>query len=343
MRMLPRLLVAGLAMSVAAGRVSAAVPSTASPVAAQLLQYLGFSAGDRDSVLEKGGVLHSALISDQQSPEEVVAVGALLLLSAANADAVIDVLLHEDTFHEVHGITRYKLLAEDARGTDQFAGLPVDSIGDVSRIGADPLAVLNLAAAESKAFRIGRNAANPQLQISRAMAGVLAQRLASYVTQGLSGIAQYDRTKGASVRPDRELESALRSLAFLDAEYPAFANNLRTARTVGTVRQRFFRLETQLQGANVISLSRELRQDLPGRAIGADVHFYASRGYNAMLTLFGVVAYDKRWLVFAINHTFTDQVLGFGESLKRSVARKEIAARLARHLEAVRTKVKDPR
>lgn|GEM_PF-2184154 len=44
--------------------------------------------------------------------------------------------------------------------------------------------------------------------------------------------------------------------------------------------------------------------------------------------------------MFAINHTFTDQVTGFASDLKRSVARKEIASRLARHLETVREKLK---
>ena len=75
------------------------------PLAAELLHYLGFKPGDRGAVLEKGGVLQSGLTADEHFPEEVAAVGAMLLVNAVDAvdaDAVIDAFLHVDTFHRVH-------------------------------------------------------------------------------------------------------------------------------------------------------------------------------------------------------------------------------------------------
>jgi hypothetical protein len=37
-----------------------------------------------------------------------------------------------------------------------------------------------------------------------------------------------------------------------------------------------------------------------------------------MLYVIGVIPYEKDWMVFTINQTFTDQVRGFGSSVRRS-------------------------
>jgi hypothetical protein len=65
-------------------------PST--PLVEGLLRYLGFSSTDRDAVLEKGGVLHSGLTKNKQYPEEVVAVGAMLLSYSARPLSVCSCL-----------------------------------------------------------------------------------------------------------------------------------------------------------------------------------------------------------------------------------------------------------
>ena len=74
-------------------------------------------------------------------------------------------------------------------------------------------------------------------------------------------------------------------------------------------------------------------------ALGADLHFYASRGYNSMQTFIGAVPYGAHSLVFAVNHTFTDEVLGFASRLRKHVARSRIAETLAGHLEEVRRQI----
>ena len=69
------------------------------------------------------------------------------------------------------------------------------------------------------------------------------------------------------------------------------------------------------------------------------MHFYASREYNAMLTVVGVVPYGPDWMVFALNHVFTDQVLGFGSSMKRRVGRDLVAAQLGKQLAETRRRL----
>ena len=55
----------------------------------------------------------------------------------------------------------------------------------------------------------------------------------------------------------------------------------------------YYWMQRRVEADNVLALSAELRRRDARVAIGADVHFYASREYNAMLTVIGVVPYGK--------------------------------------------------
>ena len=62
-----------------------------------------------------------------------------------------------------------------------------------------------------------------------------------------------------------------------------------------------------------------------------------------MLTLIGVVPYGGDWMVFAINHTFTDQVTGFGSTVRRGVGRDLVAAELGKQLAETRRRLAGPK
>ncbi|MGH8509407.1 MAG: hypothetical protein ACREVH_11930, partial [Gammaproteobacteria bacterium] len=232
---------------------AASATASVHPLASELLHYLGFKPGDRGAVLETGGVLQSGLTEGEQFPEEVAAVGAMLLVNAVNADAVIDAFLHADTFHRVHQVTRFKVLGADT--ANAFANFRFSSAGEVERIRRDPLKILNLSASEATFFRSGGSgSADP---ISQAMARVLAQRLGSFISTGIAGIEPYQRANRDPVRPNRELESALRSLALLADDYPGFLDHLRQGGPVERGSRSYFRLDAPFQGVEVVALSSE--------------------------------------------------------------------------------------
>jgi hypothetical protein len=52
-----------------------------------------------------------------------------------------------------------------------------------------------------------------------------------------------------------------------------------------------------------------------------------------------VIPYAGASLVFAVNHTFTDQVTGIGSSVRRSIARNLVATQLAGQLEETRNRL----
>ena len=60
---------------------------------------------------------------------------------------------------------------------------------------------------------------------------------------------------------------------------------------------------------------------------------------ESMLTLVGVIPYADGSLVFAVNHTFTEQVTGIGASVRRSIGRNLVATQLAGQLEETRNRL----
>ena len=65
--------------------------------------------------------------------------------------------------------------------------------------------------------------------------------------------------------------------------------------------------------------------------------FYAGRSYNAAQAIVGLLPIQQGTLVVYGNHTFTDQVTGFGGSAKQSIGRHVMGSKLKDLFEKVRT------
>jgi hypothetical protein len=306
------------------------------PIATELLNYLGLPAGTQHAVLDQCKVAHTGMSSFEKLPEEVVAVGAMVLVDANNVGEVVDAFLKPTTFEHVHQATRTKVAAT----SDGFPPPRIDparlASKDVDRIVRDSAAALNLSAQELPMFRDLATARDRRAALAADIGTVMVGRLDSFAVKGVAGIAPYTRDDGDVVSPAKELDSAIRSLGILGREFPDYVERLRDLQPAENIERQLHWIEVPFGDARVWALGSEVRKRYADRAIGTDMHFYVSNDYNAMLTTVGIVPYGSRWLVFAINHTYTDQVTGFGSSLKHSVARKKVAQRLAEHLEAAR-------
>jgi len=218
------------------------------------------------------------------------------------------------------------------------------SVGDaegVKHLMTQPARYFNLSAAEAaQAVAAGRQQGDAKARATELMVGILDGRLRQFRAQGLPGAADYVRDDGRRVSPGKELQLAIKQVGFLEPEFPELLAALRgqpPKAGAGDVQRGDFWLEVPFGDIRVLSLASELRFSDTDRALAADMHFYASRGYNAMLTVMGVVPYLSGSLVFAITHLFTDEVLGYTSTIKRAAARSQAAAQLVRHLEAVHT------
>ena len=324
------------------GAVVPAEPVAGQRVAGDLIRFLGLDPATARPELESGAVVHNGLSGREKLPEEIVAAGAMLLVKGRDAETVVDAFLHRETFLRVQEVNRYQALQGAEGDVAAFASLPMPGGLQLAEVVKNPRRTLNLSIAEGDRLRaLAPAGADLEARARGTLAEILAARLKAFAAQGIAGIEPYVRENGDKVDPRRELGSAIASLAFVSGEFPGFNSALGAANEAmpGGATRNYYWMERKVENTNVIALSSELRQRRDRAALGADLHFYASREYNSMLTLIGVLPYDDALLVFAVNHTFTDQVTGFGSSLKRSIARNLVADGLAKQLEETRRRL----
>lgn len=296
--------------------------------------------GEFAEMLEAGDVIYSGLLGEDELAEEVSAVGAMILVRGVSPEVVVDAFLDTDTFREVHDIGRHGALPEAEEITYAFEELALDTEFDVAALARDPVRDYNLSDSEIAFFSGVGSDAHAAAAIN-AWYSVLEGRLESYLTGGIAEIANYARRRGGEVSPAEEIFAALHASTYLETEFPRFIDSLSEPSRpyASEFDQEYFWLETDFDGQRVWALSVEQRLLRDDSALGADLHFYASRGYNSMLTFIGAVPYGEHALIFAVNHTFTDEVLGFASRLRKHVARSRIAESLAGHLEEVRRQI----
>jgi len=302
--------------------VGVAAPAASDDLVAELLHYIGLPESSRSALLERCEVLHTGLRAQETLAEEVAAAGAMVLVTGVDARAVLDAFLDAETFRQVHGARRVEAPSAIAEGSP--------SLLSVAR---QPLRSLNLSSVE----RAEIEAAGDGMARSRALGRLLDQRAEAYRSRGLDGLAPYVRPGGGEILPAVEVAAAVNSLSLLADDFPGFIESLGRGSPSDIADRRILRVSVPFESSEVIALSSESRRVYADRAVGADIHFFATSGYNAMVTLLAVAPVDDGWLAFAINHTFTDAVLGMGTSLKRKVARRRVGETLGRHLQAVRS------
>ena len=332
--------------SIAAAAILIGTPGAAaqSPdgkaLAAELFTYLGLDQTKRGQ-LQAGEVVHNGLSKAERLPEEIVAAGAMLIVKAPNAAAVVDAFLHSETFERIFQVRRQQALQGGRVELAAFSTLPIPDPGRLRDIVKTPARYLNLSKTEAESLKpLATTTDDLQARFRTNFGQILSARLNAYVKQGLTGVQPYVRDNGHVVSPAAELGNAIRSLAFLSDEFPGFVDALgKPSSASSALLRNYYWMQRQVDKENVLTLSVEDRQRQAKAAVGADVHFYASRDYNSMLTVIGVVPYGTDWMVFALNHTFTDQVTGFGSSVKRAVGRDLVATELGKQLAETRRRL----
>ena len=331
--------VAAIALLIGAPACWGAEPPDGKALAAELFTYLGLDQTKRGQ-LETGEVVHNGLSKAERLPDEIVAAGAMLIVKAPEAAVVIDAFLHSETFQRIFQVRRQAVNGGAAELT-AFSTLPIPEPSRLRDIVKAPARYMNLSKSEAETLKsLNTNTDDLQTRFRTAFAQILMARLNAYAKQGVAGVQPYVRDNGSVLNPASEISNAIRSLAFLADEFPGFIDTLgKPSIGASSAVRNYFWMERRVDKENVLALSVEQRQRQAKAAVGADVHFYASRDYNSMLTLVGVVPYGEDWMVFAINHTFTDQVTGFGSSVRRAVGRDLVATELGKQLAETRRRL----
>lgn len=305
--------------------------------ASELVNHLGLS--QHGHKLEQGSIIHSGLLNEGELPEEIVAVGAMLLIKGVEADRVIEEFMHTELFQKIHSIRRYELLNKGQQMDLDFGRISESSSLNQSKTVANPIRYYNLSYPEGTGFK--EIYTTKMDRVSRAelfWGNLFEERLGSFIGSGIDGISAYARLKERDISPAQELAFALKESSFFTKKFPIFIEYLKHPEEVEVlgIDQRFFWLEAVFDKQPVWALSSELRMFENQSALAVDMHFYVSRGYNSMITFVGVVPYGDHSLVYAINHTYTDAVLGFLSTVKKREGRRRIAESLSAHLAQVR-------
>lgn len=320
------------ALLAAIGALGQAQPVWAQPSAAQVLSDLGWSAADQQRVLNGEFVTNDAAGASDRD----LALSIAFLVKTSPAD------LSEQ-------IIAGKILGTDpqvvASGEFNGSGSPADLAQlQVSKetlqafVNARPGEALNLSTGEIAAFNALKSS-GPQAALSQ-LRQMLLDRFQAYKVSGLAGIAPYDRG-GSTTDVADQLRKASNAVTVLRKYMPALQQALidypRAA--VPGMRQTFRWVNYNIDGTTTLVLVHELTAaDGAARAV-VQRQFYVSEGYNTEQAVAGFLPVQSGTVVAYTNHTFTDQVAGFGGGVKRGIGRRMMASKLTQMFETTRSRV----
>ena len=305
----------------------------AQPSADQVLTDAGLSAGDKQNVLSGQFVdLSISGVSDRDLSF------AIAYLVKTTPDDLVKQLVAGKL---VTGDPQVKAVGElSAAGSlADFAQLTLTD--DEARALAKAKAgeALNLSAGEIGAFTaLGTgSAAAVQEQLRR----MLLARYQAYRGSGLAGIARYDRGDGRTTDLAADLRRASQSTPGLQKHVPTFQKALLDyprAALAGT-QEKFLWMKSLIHDEMTYILAHALIIPDGTARVLVRRDFYVSTGYNGEQSVAFFVPVQEGTVVISKVHAFTDQVTGFGGSLKRSIGSKVMASTMQEIYEAQREKI----
>ena len=304
----------------------------AQPSADQLLTDAGLGADDKQSVLS--GQFVNISVKGVSDRDLSFAITFLVKTSpdALSKQIVAGALITSDAQVKAYG---------EIKGDGSLADFAKLSItGDEAKAltSATPGEDLNLSASEIAAFKALAGGTTQAVQ--QQLRQMLLARYQAYRASGLAGIAPYDRGSGRTSDPASDLRKASQATPVLEKHMPAFQKVLLDypQATVPGMQQNFFWLKSLIEKKTTYILVHLLvAADGTARA-GARREYYVSTGYNAEQSVAGFLPAQGGTVVVSASHAFTDQVTGFGGSMKRGIGSKMMASKMKEIYEAGREK-----
>lgn len=304
----------------------------AQPSADQVLTDAGLSAGDKQAV--GSGQFVDVSISGV-SERDLSFATAFLVKSPPDA---LGREMESGDF--VTADTQVKVFGE-LRGAGSLADLARLTLTDDEArtlVSAKPGDALNLSASEMAAFRALGGAAAPAVQ--EQLRRMLLARYQAYRASGLSGIAPYDRGSGRIGDLAADLRRASQASQDIHVHLPGFQKVLLgyPQAALPGMQERFFWLKSVIHDETTYALAHLLVAADGAARVFARREYYVSTGYNAEQTLAGFLPVQGGTIVISTVHAFTEQVTGFGGSIKRGIGSKVMAGQMKKIYEAEREK-----
>ena len=302
----------------------------AQPSADQLLTEVGLSAADKQNVL--GGQFVNISIDGVSDRDLAFAISFMVktppdaLARQLAAGELITADTQVQSFGELTGAGSLTDLAKLTLTSDEAQALTNAKAGEG----------LNLSPSEIAAFKAlaGRPPAAVQEQLRR----MLLARYQAYRKSGLAGIGPYDRGDGRSDALADDLRKAGQAMLALRKYMPGFQKVLLSypKAMVPGMQEKFFWLKSLIHDQMTYILVHGLVVSEGAARAAARREYYVSTGYNGEQTVAAFLPVQEGAVVLTGAHAFTDQVTGFGGSMKRSIGSKVMAGKMKDIYEAER-------
>ena len=225
---------------------------------------------------------------------------------------------------------------------DAFKGFSFKAGSDeaASFLAAKPGSQFNLSTEEFQALQ-ATSSAQPDAA-SQAYRKILLQRWQAYRKNGLKGVATYDRGNGTEANPGGELRTATQNSKILARYFPELYKawlNYPAALPAGAEETFFWRNRNVESRPTAILVHRVMLSNDAGELI-LSRQFYAGHSYNSNQLTIACLPYLDGSLVTYTNRTFTDQVAGFGSSVKHSVGGQQARGEMTKMLKNARKALK---
>jgi hypothetical protein len=310
-----------------------ATPALAQPSADQVLADFGLSADDKQKVMNGEFVTPDVkTVSDRDLAVSVV------FLVKTSPEALTKQIMSGDLMTADSQVKTHGRFSTPGSLAD-LANLKIGDDVAKTLSGARAGDALNLGTSEIAAFDALQGGTTQAVQAQ--LQKMLLARYQAYRKSGLAGFVPYDRGSGRTSDTASDLRKASQAT-------PGFEKHMPTVRPVllgypqgvlPSMQQDFRWIYDDIQGKATYVLVHMLAVPDGANRTVVQRQYYVSTGYNAEQAVAAFVPVQGGTLVLYASHAFTDQVAGFGGSMKRSIGRRIMASTLEKMFEAGRTKV----
>ncbi len=315
------------------------------PTVDEILEELHISAGDQEKLREGRIVDWSA----GEGSERELALGMAFLVKT-KPENIEEMYREALVLKEVSVITAHGKITGEGSMAD-MAGVKLQPNGDkeaLRYLNVEPGDDLNLDAKEMAAFHALKSAAKegeaPVKEVEALVRQTLLSRYQAYRNKGLSGIAPYDRGHGHLRNAGDELLLSTKGLSAVAKHLPAFHTFLLTypngleKDAAKNLEEFFYWLNIDVFGRPTYVLVHRMLYRVGEAALAVERQYYASHDYNSMLQGIAALPTSDGTFLFYIGRVSTDQVGGFGSSMKHPVSRAITAPYLKDMFRQLQTK-----
>jgi hypothetical protein len=335
-----------LAISLLAGLTASVIaPAAETSVAIEVQELLQIPVDQRRRLIRGEIVFYPVT----ENSERELAVGLAVVVPASVSQVAQYLSLGQLIAQDV-SIGEFGLVPDElSSGTLVGPGFtPSERDEALSLFEAAPGTRFNLSLAEIDTLRAARAAGGSRSGAfelaSDTYRRILAQRVQSYRQAGLAGIAAYARTGRAVTDPVPDLRLAIADVERIGRTGADFREALirYPADQPAQMASQVYWVKRRVQRRPHLSLLHRMVVTGTGSMIHLERYFYVGHSFNSTEILTGTLAYQDGAMVFSTTRVSTDEVLGMGSQVKRTVARGQVRDEMRTRLERLRSAISRP-